>query len=134
MKEIVKKWVADTIETDPFLYGGDNGNAAITARYVIEAAELCERCKARVERIARTIPSVTRYRRKTLEVRPELDHRTKTNDGGHKDEKKIVLNLLDLMEGKIGDRCLDEVRREAEKLDPRDLKGDKPLYHDGGEK
>ncbi len=137
MNEIKKQWVWRTLKESPKLYGGDGGNAAIITRYLIETANICDRCKESIKRVAVSATSITRLRRLILKSHPELDHRTIVNNGGHKGRQTTIEEFLNELERHGGDTiegdCLDEVRRAARVIIPPS-KGDKEVYHNGGAK
>jgi len=76
MKEMLAVWTLETLESDPIVYGGDNGNPAIMVKYLQETSTHDSIALITYETMSNAV-SVSRLKNQILLDYPELDCRTK---------------------------------------------------------
>ncbi|RUM45483.1 MAG: hypothetical protein DSY46_02850 [Hydrogenimonas sp.] len=119
MKEIIKEWVAQIIESDPCRFGGDNGAVETLLEYLKIANPDCKISREAVK----ALTSVDRARRLVLAERPELDRRTSAtkNNGGHIGRQAVIYDFIDDLEREasllVSDGCLKRVREAVDSME-----------------
>lgn len=76
IKETITQWTLRKLESNPELYGGDNGNNEIILAYIKETHTFGFVNSLTVETIAHSV-AVSRCKNKLLELHPEFDYRIK---------------------------------------------------------
>lgn len=71
-----RQWTLEQIESNPKLYGGDDGNPAIIKRYLSVMHGNTTADNLTLEAISQSV-AVSRMRNKLLEIYPEYDYRVK---------------------------------------------------------
>ena len=74
--DLLKEWTLKKIESNPQLFGGDNGNPAIIKEYLSELHNGTKIENIPEEDISRSV-AVSRMKNKLLELHPEYDYREK---------------------------------------------------------
>ncbi len=74
--EILREWSLKKIESNPQLFGGDNGNPAIIKEYLSELHSGTKVEDLSQDSISKSV-AVSRMRNKLLEIYPEYDFRIK---------------------------------------------------------
>ena len=116
MKEILVVWTLNTLQSNPSLFGGDNGNPAIILQYLKETSTNDSVTTMTYETISNAV-TVSRFKNKLLSRYPELDHRDKNKpkykEGIHPNQG-VLFSIRDYVsdsENKILDYLeADEIR------------------------
>jgi len=74
--DLLKEWTLKKIESNPQLYGGDNGNPAIIKEYLSELHKNTKVEDVPLEAFSKSV-AVSRMKNRLLELHPQLDYREK---------------------------------------------------------
>jgi len=85
--QVFREWTLKKIDSNPKLFGGDNGNPAIIKEYLSELHNGTKVEDLSQEAISQSV-AVSRMRNKLLEVYPEYDHREKYKPKHRRDEDR----------------------------------------------
>jgi len=83
--DMFRQWTLSKIESNPKLFGSDQGNPAIIKEYLSELHNGTKVEDLSQEAISQSV-AVSRMRNKLLEVYPEYDHREKYKPKHRRDE------------------------------------------------
>lgn len=113
MIEVLAAWTLEKLESNPALFGGDNGNSVIILEYLKEASPHNQVTLITHQTMSNAV-TVSRLKNTILLDRPDLDHRVKNHSRtrqDHHDGQTTIWDFMDDVEIRIVEYLNADVRR-----------------------
>ncbi len=101
MKKLLTIWTLNKLESDPKLFGGDNGNSAIMLHYLSEMQEDDKISNVPLNTMSNAV-SVSRIKNELLKKYPQYDFRVKNKaqDKEEHPDQRSLFNIRELISDK----------------------------------